>query len=240
MKKTLIYLLLLSSTTTFAQRGVEINSIPGNSGISSRVNNLLSDELNTILNSRTSTKSDSEIEGSIFYDKEYRTAKIAGVAEIWPVRYDAYRDEMEVKKNGEVFALKKEDPFNEITFIEKNTKVILTEYDLEKKKEKGYLYEVMSTPTYALYKKQQIIFKKGKEPKTTLEIATPNRFIAASPIYFIKKSENNEYIAVDKKAKNILANAPEKKSEINKCLKESKLDLEQEFTVRNFVQCIMN
>jgi hypothetical protein len=238
MKKISIYLLLFLSNNIFAQSGVDINSMSGNSGISSRINNLLSDDLRTILNSRTVSKSDSEIEGSIFFDKNYRTAKIAGVTGSWPIRYDAYRDEMEVKKNGEIFALKKEEPFNEIIFIEKSNKVILAEFIVDKKKEKGYLYEVLSTPNYLLYKKQTVIFKKGKEPNTTLEIATPNRFIPASPIYFIKKSGNNEFIEIDKKAKNLIATMPDNKNKITKCLKESKLDLKDEFSVKNFTRCI--
>lgn len=237
MKKLSIYFLILLSNITFAQRG-NINSLDGNSGISSGMNNLLSDDLQNILNSKPTTKSDADIQGSIFFDKDYRTAKITGVADTWPIRYDAYRDEIEVKKNDEVFALKKESPFNEITFIEKNNKMILAEFNFENKMEKGYLFEILSYAKYALYKKQKVVFKKGKDPKTTLEIATPNRFIPLSPTYFVKTSGNNEFIEIDKKAKNIITNSPDKKSAVNKCLKEAKLDLNQEFSVKNFAKCL--
>lgn len=234
MKKSLIYIVLFASNFMFAQQ----EQIPGSFGISSGVNNLLSDDFRNLLNSKPKTVTDSDIEGSIFFDKEYRTAKVTGVQESWPIRYDAYRDEIEVKKNNEVFALKKDPAFNEIIFTENNKKIILAEYDFNKKEQLGYLFEVLSTPNFALYKKNTIVFKKGKEPKTTLEIATPNRFIASSPTYFIKDSNGAAFIEVDKKAKNIIASSPEKKSKVKKCLKESNLNLNQELTVKNFAKCI--
>lgn len=220
MKKILIFIVTCLSVFTYAQ------------------NNLLIDEINFLLNSKPRAITDTDIEGSVYLDKEYRMAKISGVEGIWPIRYDAFRDEIEVKKDKEIFALKKETTFNEINFVDKDERIVYAEYELDNKKLTGYLFEVLKTPATKLYKKHTIIFKKAKEATTTLEISTPNRFLTQDPIYYLKDDSLPYFIQLDKKAKNLMSVKPEQKSEITNCLKKSNLNLSNELTVKSFVNCM--
>lgn len=223
MKKPLICILSFLSMLSFAQD-----------------NNLLRDDMINLLNSKPRTVTDADVEGSVFYNKEYRMAQVIGVEGKWPIRYDAFRDEIEVKKDKDVFALKKEAPFNEINFADKDEKIILTEYDLDNKKQTGYLFEVLATPAAELYKKQTIAFKKGKEANTTLEISTPNRFLMQDPVYFIKEKSGSSFIQLDKKAKQLLVQHPDKKVQVKKCTKESSFNLSNEMSIKSFVKCLYN
>lgn len=210
------------------------------SGFSFAQNNLLIDEMTFLLNSKPRAITDADVEGSVYLDKEYKMAQITGVEGSWPIRYDAFRDEIEVKKGNDVFALKKEIAFNDIKFVDKDERIILAEYDLENKKQIGYLFELLKMPKVELYKKYTIIFKKAKEATTTLEISTPSRFLTQDPIYFIKESATADYIQLDKKAKKMLIMHPEIKEKIKKCNKESNIDLSKEIAVKSFVKCLYN
>lgn len=225
MKKLALIVLLGTYTLTFAQ-------------VSSMSNNLFSDDLSHLIKSKSPIKKDADIEGTVYIDKNYKLAKVAGVAEKWPIRYDAYRDEIEIKKENDIFALKKEPAFNEITVPATNEKIIFAEFEYNKKMHSGYLFEVANTDKIKLYKKQTIIFKKGKEPKTTLEIPMPDRFVAVAPTYYIKLDKDQQYIKLDKKAKFLIESFPNEKEEIKKCLKTSQLNLSTEYTVKQFVKCI--
>ncbi|GEM_PF-7126787 len=237
MKKSISCVLLLLSTYAFAQFG-DINSVSGNSGISDRVANGLVNELGQLLRTKSPSVLDSDVDGSVFIDPQYRTAKIIEISGVWPVRYDAFRDEMEVKKENEVFALKKDPTFNELTFTDKNEKVILVEYNFDKERKTGYLFLVDRGSDYSLLKKETVIFKKGKEARTTLEISSPNRFVKLSPTYFLKKEQSAEFIQLDKKANNLIAAHPEKKDAIKSCWKKTNLDLTKESSVKDFAKCL--
>lgn len=237
MKKSNIYILLLFISANFSAQTYNAANAAGSFGIEN-VRNGYVNEIGNVLRSKDVAKKDSDIEGSVYINKDYQIAKISGVEESWPIRYDAFRDEIEVKKDKEVFALKKEEAFNEINFTATNTRVIYTEYDLNKKKQTGYLFEVLATPAVDLYKKETVTFKKGKEANTTLEIAVPNRFVAQDPVYLIKDHSNGKFIQLDKKAKMYVAEFPAKKDLVKKCGKESNFNLSNEASVKSFTTCL--
>lgn len=239
MKKSNIYILLLFISVNVSAQTYNPANAAGSFGFEN-VKNGLSNEIGNVLRSKGVAKKDTEIEGSVYINEEYKVAKITGVEESWPIRYDAFRDEMEVKKDKEVFVLKKEAAFNEINFTGKNERVIYTEYDFDNKKQTGYLFEILAMPTVELYKKQTVAFKKGKEANTTLEISTPNRFVAQDPTYFIKDRLESPFIQLDKKAKMYITAHPDKKAQVKKCSKESNFNLSNEMSIKSFVKCIYN
>lgn len=195
-------------------------------------------QLNQVLTVKSEFKKDSEVIGSIFLDPNFRNAKIAGIAENWPVRYDAYRDEIEVKKGNDVFALKKENPFSNITLLDKNESIVLADYKLNKKSMNGYLFTVLQDKDFTLLKKQSVQFKKGKEARTTLDIATPDRFVPASNVYFLNDFKTQKIVEVDKKGKNISTELPELAPKVKDCLKSSPLSNGNETDVKNFAKCL--
>ena len=95
------------------------------------------EDLRKVIMKRHTKVLDTDVEGSVFYNPNFRNAKIKGVDGVWPIRYDAYRDEIEVKKGDEVFALLKDGKFSEIIFVDDNSEAKLLPYSSKKEKKKG-------------------------------------------------------------------------------------------------------
>ena len=80
-----------------------------------------------------------------------------------------------------------------------------------------------------------MIFKKAKEPSTTLEIPKPNRFLKEDPTYFIYL--NNNLFEVDKNLKGFTKQFADKKEQINSCKISSKFNVLNEVSVIQFSKC---
>lgn len=192
-------------------------------------------DLARVLMKRRDKILDTDVEGTVFYNQYFRNAKIKGVDGIWPIRYDAYRDEIEVKKGDDVFALLKDEKFNEIVFVDDNSEAKLLSYTNKKEDKLGYFFTILKNDNYTIFKRQRMIFKKAKEPSTTLEIPKPNRFLKEDPSYFV--GVNSNLMELDKNLKNLAKRFPEKKEEITKCKSSSAFDVLKEASVIKFSKC---
>lgn len=223
MKKITLIFCLATSVISFAQNW-------GSGG-----DTFESDRLRSILSKKTVQYN--EVEGSVYLNDKFQQAQIKGVEGEWPVRYDAYRDEMEVDKAGEVFVLKKEPEFDEIKF-ENAEKAKLISYSDGNKDVLGYLFLVEKTPSYTLYRRDKVNFKEAKQASTPLEIQLASRFVPSSPTYYIQKGDSIYEIA--KKGKGLESLFAEGKKEISKCVKESKLKESELSSVKAFLNCLPN
>lgn len=223
MKKITLIFCLATSVISFAQNW-------GSGG-----DTFESDRLRSILSKKTVQYN--EVEGSVYLNDKFQQAQIKGVEGEWPVRYDAYRDEMEVDKAGEVFVLKKEPEFDEITF-DKGAKARLVSYKEGNKDVLGYLFLVEQTPSYTLYRRDKVNFKEAKQASTPLEIQLASRFVPSSPTYYIQKGDS--FYEIAKKGKGLESLFPEGKKEISKCVKESKLKESELSSVKAFLNCLAN
>lgn len=223
MKKITLIICLVTGTLSFAQNWGSTGDV------------FESDRLRSVLSKKTVQYN--EVEGSVYLNQKFQKAQIKGVEGQWPVRYDAYRDEMEVDKAGEVFVLKKEPEFDEIKF-ENAEKAKLISYSDGNKNVLGYLFLVEKTPSYTLYRRDKVNFKEAKQASTPLEIQLASRFVPSSPTYYIQKGDSIYEIA--KKGKGLESLFAEGKKEISKCVKESKLKESELSSVKAFLNCLPN
>ncbi|MHA6697030.1 hypothetical protein [Chryseobacterium sp. A321] len=224
MKKIILIFCLVSCIVSFAQ-----NWASGGDSFES-------DRLRSVLSKKSVQYN--EVEGSVYLNDKFIEAQIKGVEGQWPVRYDAYKDEIEVSKDGEVFVLKKEPEFEEINWIGKGDKARLVSYEDGNKKVLGYLFLVEQTPTYTLYRKDKVNFKEAKQASTPLEIQLPSRFVPSSTTYYIQSGDT--FYEIAKKGKGLESLFPEGKKGLSNCVKESKLKENELSSVKAFLKCLPN
>ena len=194
------------------------------------------EELRQVISAKRDKVQYTDVEGSPFFDDHFKDAKIKGIEGVWPVRYDAYRDEIEILKEKESFALTKSQSFNSIKYNDGSAELRLVNYSYKGDEIEGYLYEIGKDASFTLFKKKSIIFKQAKEVHTTLEIQMPHRFIQEKPVYFIEYDA--KFIELDQKLKTFSKSGTFNQEEVIKCKKETAFTIEKENTILAFAKCI--
>lgn len=178
------------------------------------------------INSLNTNKSLSynEIKGSPYYDENFAAANFIGnnMNESAPARYDSYSDNIEFKKNNQVFALPKNNDITRIEFT--NTKNILVKLDTSDDLS-GYFFELIKGNN-SLYKKVKTTFIDATVATSSYGNARSANFKQNEPIYYIKTS--NGFIKNPKNLKDILKSFNNKEKEINTIFKSEKIKLNKE------------
>lgn len=216
MKKLILGALLLCTIASNAQ------SVFGQAGLSD----------GHLLRNRVIDYKDNSIAGSPYIDTKFFYAEIAGIEGSLMMRYNAHRDEFEVKKregdnNDELFSLPKDDQYNTITGKFNNTIIKLKEYkDFNDNHVKGYLYELANNNGFALYKRLKVVLIKEKEGNG-YEGYQPPKFVQGNTEYYIG-NPSNEIIPFPKNKKELIKMFPDKKAQIDTFLKDYKIKFSNE------------
>ncbi|WP_299532108.1 hypothetical protein [Ulvibacterium sp.] len=143
-----------------------------------------------------------DIEGSMYYNEYFTQAKIYYSGKPFQsilARYNAYTDELEIKRDNQetVEALLKDAKVS----CEVNGYVYEYAEYLDKKGnlEDGYLVKVFSGNKYDLYQKKSKSFKEGQQPKTSLHLPTPDKFVDRSGFYVAQDSQTPKFFPDSKK-----------------------------------------
>ncbi|WP_422081644.1 hypothetical protein [Ulvibacterium sp.] len=143
-----------------------------------------------------------DIEGSMYYNEYFTQAKIYYSGKPFQsilARYNAYTDEIEIKRDDQETAealLKDVKVSCEVN----GERLVYSEY-LDKKGnlENGYLVKVFSGKKYNLYQKKSKSFKEGQQPKTSLHLPTPDKFVDRSEFYVALDSQTPKFLPDSKK-----------------------------------------
>lgn len=175
-----------------------------------------------------------DIEGSVYFNSEFVSGTIFYLNEpyqTFPLRYDAYNDEVEIKRGAgdDLEALHK----NQAISCEISGKKL--EYhqfvDNRGNINKGYLFSIYKGKEYALYQRRNKKFKEGKKAKTSLQNSFPHRFVDDTEFYIQKKNKNPIFFKPSKsEVSNLFENA--NSSKIKKHIKTNRLDLDNESDLR--------
>tara|TARA_Y100001933_G_scaffold43527_1_gene40887 strand:+ start:4443 stop:5207 length:765 start_codon:yes stop_codon:yes gene_type:complete len=127
-----------------------------------------------------------DIEGSVYLDVEFYNGTVYYLNEEYqnfPMRYDAYNDEIEIKRSDsrQLQALHKSPA---ISCEIKGQRVVYLEYqNKDGSLSEGYLFRYFEGPSYSFYVKHAKIFKEAKQAKTSLQVSFPHRFVDDEQFY---------------------------------------------------------
>lgn len=141
-----------------------------------------------------------------------------------PMRYNAYADEIEIKKNvsDESFSalIKSPDIFVKIV----NDIYVFVPF--EGSIQKGGYFNVLSDgKTYDLYKKTKAEYREPKKAQTSYQHDTPPSFVKSTTYYLVK---DGTFLKMPSSKSKILKMMDSKRNEMKKYIKENKIDLDKE------------
>ena len=157
------------------------------------------------------------LQGSIYQEDHLLKSDV-------PMRYNAFADEIEIKKNSSdetYFALiKSPDIFVKII----RDLYVFVPY--EGSNEKGGYFNVLSDgKTYDLYKKTKAIFIEPKKGQTSYERDIPPSFTKSVTYYLV---QNGTFLEMPSSNSKVLKMMDKKKSEIKVFIKENDIDMDKE------------
>jgi len=110
--------------------------------------------------------------GSEYITKDYLPAKLVDNDEIFSIRYNAYQDEMEVRKNGQEYSLPKTFD-NTITFINSKKEYAVFEYVAGNSSKNGFFVVLFKGNKVSLILKEKIKLLDEVKPNTGYEKYKP-------------------------------------------------------------------
>ncbi|MEN9336017.1 MAG: hypothetical protein RLZZ500_1004 [Bacteroidota bacterium] len=177
-----------------------------------------------------------QAEGSMYFDEQFMPCKITCfTGEIPFIRYNAYKDEMEFKRNDQLFYLAK----NDTCAIAFATKVFRYAFYTENEGEtSGYLEILNEEPkaNYSLYKKSKIKLQPAEPAINSYKEDKPAKFTPEKAKYFIKVG--NQIVEFPKKKKDIIAFFEGKKEAVEKYLKENRNALNSDKDMISFINFV--
>ena len=103
-----------------------------------------------------------ETKGSPYLYAEYKKARIANNQKLVDMRYNAYKDEVDIINNGKNMTIYKNPEYSPIHIIDSDEILYLLEYPYNGKKVIGYLFEVKKLETATLLMRISKTYDKGK------------------------------------------------------------------------------
>lgn len=141
-----------------------------------------------------------------------------------PMRYNAYADEIEIKKNmsDETYSALIKSPDIFVKIIRDIYVFIPYEGSNEKG---GYFNVLLDGKTYDLYKKTKATFREPQKAETSYERDTPPSFPKMVTYYLV---QNGTFLEMPNSKSKILKMMDRKKSEMKKYIKDNDIDLDKE------------
>lgn len=212
MKKTILTTLILASINLcFAQNTLSVNGATGSQSV-----------FDGIKSTTGKTFKYEDIAGSPYYNKDFAIAKIADNYEQVPVRYNSYKDEIELKKNNEVQVLPKSSVFARIEISSPKQTIVLFETFDELS---GYFFELVNDKI-SLYKKIKTKFVDVIPAANGYASEKPANFRNLDPVYYIKTEKG--FIKKPKNQKEIIAEFPDKKDALTAFFKSNKIKFDKD------------
>jgi len=184
--------------------------------------------MNSYRNVRINTSkniSGENITGNPFTTDDFVLGTIIGYKTNFLLRYNAFNDQMLLKRKDNNVVIVNKETNTEITFND-GTKYVVFDYFFDGTKKNGYLEVLLSNSVISLLKKEVIKFRPAEKPATGYDQPKPPAFIKARDRYLIsnKKGEINSF----SKKKDFLNFFPDKKTDIEKFIKSNKIKFTKE------------
>ncbi len=174
-------------------------------------------------NEMINSVNNSTVEGSMFLYDDFRPGNLIikgdTLIEGIKFRYNIYSKQMEMVVNNDTLALIRPEKVKNIYFDRKS--FIYTAYEEKNKIELDY-FQVLSEGKSNLLLHYKVIFIPKNPPATPYSTGNPNDQLEQSKNYFYQKGDKPA-ILLSKKSKNILESLSDKKTEVDKYIKEKDL-----------------
>lgn len=148
------------------------------------------------------------------------------------MRYNAYADEIEIKKNkfDENYGALIKDPE---VFVKIYNDIYLF-VPFQGSNENGGYFNVLSDgKTYDLYKKTKAIYREPKKAETNYQRDTPPSFEKVTTYYLVK---DGTFLEMPNRKSKIMKMMDSKKSEMKRFIKENDIDLDKEADLVKTIQ----
>ncbi len=176
----------------------------------------------TLQSSSGKTLNYDDIIGSPYQNKNFLPAKISGsLNENVSVRYNSYKDEIEFKKENEIFSLPKKAEYSRIEVISPRQVIVLLDTTTESN---GYFYEIAKGNT-SLYKKIKTKFIDFVPAPNGYASDKPANFKMLDPEYYIASKDK---FLKPKNQKEIIEQFPDKKESLTSFFKSNKIKFDRE------------
>lgn len=162
-------------------------------------------------------------EGTAYLYAEYKKAKIANNTTLVDMRYNAYKDEVEIINNGQNMTIYKRPEYSPIHIIDSNERLYLLEYPYDGKKVTGYLFEVKKNDELTIFIKISKTYNKGSYAQDSFDKDKDNVYEDLDDVFYVQRN-NGEILQIPNTKKKLIEMFPEKKNKIERTIKESKLD----------------
>ncbi len=171
-----------------------------------------------------------DIEGSMYITDYFLPGTVYYNGEdqgIHYLRYDAYNDEVEVKKEqfeeGPIQALLKTAVIS--CNIDNESLFYMPHIRPDNNRAEGYLFELHKGKKYEVYMRKSKLFKEAKKAQTSLQGSFPPRLIDQVEYYYKKTGDAAIPIYLGAKKKELLAHFPDDKKTLETYIKEQHLDI---------------
>ncbi|WP_420570799.1 hypothetical protein [Kordia sp.] len=242
--KYLLVVCLLFSFEGFSQQcsGGSYGMAPpqGATRLASKASMDFDSSLNSVIVRNQGTTYGPNTIGTPYMQKDFTTAKIAHVDKVYLVRYNALTDEMEVKGGeSEVLVISKKKNY-EISQHANNVKYkVLEKADSEQENDLGYYINLEENNNVSLYKREcKKLVKKRKSTYGSSASSITTEFKNMKCEFYIEKGKNGQAIKIPKKRKEFLALFPEKSDMINAFIKENRIKLNKEKSLKRLIRYI--
>lgn len=166
------------------------------------------------------------IEGSTYINSAFLPSKVTGLNLVTPpMRYNAYKDEIEFLKDEKTFYLTKSDSL-EVKLLGTSYKYL--EYQVKDGNESGFLIQLYFNiaEKVSLYKKEKVVYVEKSEAVSGYDEDKPARYKKEDDKFYIKVSD--KIIFMPKKKKELLALFPNNEKDVEGFIKTNKISLDEE------------
>ncbi|AKH96013.1 hypothetical protein CMU89_13175 [Elizabethkingia anophelis] len=188
--------------------------------------NNVNDFYTTAMNNGTINNSSGEnVSGTPYLTNDYIVTKISSLDSSISARYNIYKDEVEFKKNNNIYLVPKTDSYSKISFSNgTNLTLINNNY---------YIINFQQGKNMIL-KKEKIKYNPAIEAKSSYQEAKPASYVKTNPQFFINTDSGPIEITKD----NLIKSFPNK--DIKSFLNKNKLNLKNENELIKLGQFIFN
>lgn len=167
-----------------------------------------------------------KVKGSAYFNENFLSADIINFQTSYPMRYNAFSDQMEYEVDGLQYDLDKlQHSVVEFQGIKK--KYVATTYNDGSGFVNGFLVELHKGDHYALYKREKIVFVEATEAKTSMDTDTPAYYKPLKDMYLIGLKDGS-VVEVPKSRSKFAKLLGADSSKVEDYIKKNKIDLTKE------------
>ena len=172
---------------------------------------------------RSGYKSVIDTQGSPYLYQDYKKARIANNQKLVDMRYNAYKDEVDIINNGKNMTIYKKPEYSPIHIIDSDETIYLLDFPYKGKTISGYLFEVKKYDSFTVLMKISKSYEEGKYAQDSFDRDKQNSYSDLPDVFYIQKN-TGEITEMPGTKKNLIKMFPDKKNKIEQMVKENKID----------------